>query len=41
MSGDKYLAESMLTDVDGKEIGRGHGTFVVSSIELDSPERVN
>lgn len=37
MSGNKYLAESMLTDVDGKEIGRGEGAFVVSNIELDSP----
>jgi hypothetical protein len=38
MSGDKYLAESMLTDIDGKEIGRGEGSFLVSNIELDQPE---
>ena len=34
MSGDSYLAESMLTDVDGTEIGRGDGAFIVSNIEL-------
>jgi hypothetical protein len=38
MSGDKYLAESMLTDIDGKEIGRGEGSFLVSNLELDQPE---
>jgi acyl-coenzyme A thioesterase PaaI-like protein len=36
MSGDKYLAESMLTDIDGNEIGRGDGAFIVSNIELPS-----
>ena len=36
MSGSKYLAESMLTDSDGREIGRGEGTFVVSNITLGS-----
>jgi hypothetical protein len=34
MSGDNYLAESMLTDVEGSEIGRGDGAFIVSNIEL-------
>jgi hypothetical protein len=38
MSGDEYLAESMLTDVDGKEIGRGEGSFIVSNIPLPWPE---
>ena len=38
MSGDNYLAESMLTDVEGNEIGRGDGAFVVSGIELSLPE---
>ena len=34
MSGDEYLAETMLTDLDGNEIGRGEGSFAVSDIEL-------
>jgi len=34
MSGDHYLAQVMLTDLDDNEIGRGEGTFVVSDIEL-------
>ena len=34
MSGDKYLAESMLTDTEGNEIGRGDGAFIVTNIEL-------
>ena len=38
MSGDKYVAESMLTDIDGREIGRGEGTFIVSNIPLDLPD---
>jgi acyl-coenzyme A thioesterase PaaI-like protein len=38
MSGKKYLAESMLTDADGREIGRGEGAFIVSNITLGSPE---
>jgi acyl-coenzyme A thioesterase PaaI-like protein len=37
MSGEHYLAESVLTDSGGDEIGRGNGTFVESSIAL-SPE---
>ena len=37
MSGKKYLAESMLTDADGREIGRGEGAFIVSNIPLGSP----
>jgi len=37
MSGDRYLAESVLTDPDGNEIGRGSGAFVESSVPL-SPE---
>ena len=41
MSGKKYLAESMLTDADGREIGRGEGTFIVSNIPLGSPETDN
>jgi uncharacterized protein (TIGR00369 family) len=32
-----YVAESQLTDADGKEIARGSGTFVPSDIPL-SPE---
>jgi acyl-coenzyme A thioesterase PaaI-like protein len=37
VSGDHYLAESVLTDPEGNEIGRGNGAFVESSIAL-SPE---
>jgi len=37
MSGKKYLAESMLTDADGREIGRAEGAFIVSNIPLGSP----
>jgi acyl-coenzyme A thioesterase PaaI-like protein len=37
MSGDRYLAESALTDAEGNEIGRGSGAFVESSIVL-SPD---
>jgi hypothetical protein len=33
-SGDDYLAESVLTDGDGYEIGSGRGTFQESDIEL-------
>ena len=40
MSGKKYLAESMLTDADGREIGRGEGTFIVSNITLESADAV-
>ena len=40
MSGDNYLAESMLTDVDGNEIGRGDGAFIVSNIPLQPDEIV-
>lgn len=36
MSGDSYLAETMLTDTDGNEIGRGDGAFIVSDVELPS-----
>lgn len=38
MSGDRYLGESMLSDVEGNEIGRGDGVFVVSNIGLPVPE---
>lgn len=34
MSGTNYLAESMLTDIEGNEIGRGDGAFIVSNIPL-------
>jgi acyl-coenzyme A thioesterase PaaI-like protein len=37
MSGDHYLAESVLTDPEGIELGRGHGEFVASSTVL-APE---
>ena len=36
MSGDHYLAESVLTDPVGNEIGRGSGAFVESSIVLST-----
>ncbi len=39
MSGDRYLAESMVSDMDGNEIGRGDGVFVVSNIGL--PTRIS
>lgn len=32
--GDSYLAETMLTDIDGNEIGRGEGSFDVTDIGL-------
>jgi len=38
MFGDNYLAESMLTDVEGNEIGRGDGAFIVSNIPLQLEE---
>jgi acyl-coenzyme A thioesterase PaaI-like protein len=41
MSGKKYLAESMLTDADGREIGRGEGAFIVSNIPLGPPESIS
>jgi acyl-coenzyme A thioesterase PaaI-like protein len=34
VSGDHYLADSVLTDAQGTEIGRGNGTFVASRIPL-------
>lgn len=37
MSGNHYLAESLLTDGEGREIGRGNGAFMESSISL-SPD---
>ena len=37
MSGDHYLAQAILTDGQGKEIGRGEGAFVRSEIPL-SPD---
>jgi uncharacterized protein (TIGR00369 family) len=36
-SDDRYLAESVLTDPEGREIGRGSGAFAESTIPL-SPE---
>jgi len=33
---NQYLAESVLTDQEGKEIGRGHGSFVAGKIPLSS-----
>lgn len=35
-SGDHFLAESVLSDAQGKELGRGEGTFVKSKIPLSS-----
>jgi len=37
VSGDQYLADSVLTDSAGKEIGRGNGVFMKSRIPL-SPD---
>lgn len=34
MSDNHYLAESVLTDTEGKEFGRGTGTFMESSVPL-------
>jgi acyl-coenzyme A thioesterase PaaI-like protein len=36
MSGDQYLAESVLTDSQGGEIGRASGAFVPSEIRLSA-----
>ncbi|MFC1597463.1 PaaI family thioesterase [Planctomycetota bacterium] len=36
-SDDRYLADSVLTDPEGREIGRGSGAFAESTIPL-SPE---
>jgi acyl-coenzyme A thioesterase PaaI-like protein len=36
MSGNHYLAESVLTDSDGREIGKGSGEFVESDVSLSS-----
>ena len=36
-SGEQFLAESVLADADGNELGRGEGAFVRSKIKL-SPE---
>ncbi len=36
MSGDQYLAESILTDPEGNELGRGNGAFVQSEIPLSA-----
>ena len=33
-SGDQYLAESVLRDCEGNELGRGNGTFTRSSSQL-------
>jgi len=35
-SGNRFLAESVLTDSDGNEIGRGSGEFVKSKIPLSA-----
>ena len=34
VSGDHFLAESLLTDSEGVEIARGNGTFVAGGAEL-------
>jgi len=36
LSGDHYLAESVLTDSEDKEIGRGHGAFTESGVPLSA-----
>jgi hypothetical protein len=36
MSGNHYLAESVLTDSEGQEIGKGSGEFVESEASLSS-----
>ncbi len=38
MSGDRFLAESMVSDLEGNEIGRGEGVFAVSNIGLPAPK---
>ena len=35
-SGDQYLTDSILTDREGNEIGRGNGAFVESEIGLSA-----
>jgi uncharacterized protein (TIGR00369 family) len=35
-SGKQFLAESVLTSAEGKEIGRAHGTFVRSKMKLSA-----
>ena len=34
ISGDHFMAESLLTDSEGAEIARGNGTFVATDMEL-------
>jgi hypothetical protein len=36
MSGNHYLAESVLTDPEGQELGRANGAFMESGIPLSS-----
>jgi len=36
MSGNHYLAESVLTDSNGQEIGNGNGAFTESDASLSS-----
>jgi acyl-coenzyme A thioesterase PaaI-like protein len=36
MSGDHYLAESVMTDSEGRELGRGKGAFKESDISLSA-----
>ena len=36
MSGNHYLAESVLTDSEGQELGRANGAFMESGISLSS-----
>jgi acyl-coenzyme A thioesterase PaaI-like protein len=36
VSGDNYLAESVLTDSEGTEIGRGHGVYAKSQLGLSA-----
>jgi acyl-coenzyme A thioesterase PaaI-like protein len=36
MSGNRYLADSVLTDSEGQELGRGNGAFMESDISLAS-----
>jgi hypothetical protein len=36
MSGNHYMAESVLTDSEGQELGTGKGAFMESGISLSS-----
>jgi acyl-coenzyme A thioesterase PaaI-like protein len=38
MSGNHYLAESVLMDLEGTEMGRGNGAFMESDILLSSDQ---